>query len=160
MKKLIVVVTALVAVGGGVWYWMHRVAEPDVFSLAEAEACLLDADKEMVGEAVELIKEYEAARERDGDKISEEDAELFDKAFGMVKERYRESRKDESAKGRRRSAALAWVGIDFTYNNMTGTCACWVMFAAQLGLAEAQDMIANPPEKLRGYLLPPSEPGS
>lgn len=150
------VVAALAVVGGGAWHWTRREAEPDVFSLEEAEACLLDKDKEIVDEPVELIERYEAARERYGDKISETYAELFDKAFGMVKERYQESRKDESAKGRRRAAALAWVGIDFTYNNMTGTCACWVMFAAQLGLTEAQEMICNPPEKLRDYLLPPS----
>lgn len=152
-KWLIVILLALV--GGTAWFFMHRSSAEDVFSLEEAESCLLDEDKQVVGEAVGLIRKYEAASSRDGNRISDSDAELFDKALEMVKERYGQSRKDESSSGRRRSAALAWVVIDFTYNNATGTCACWVAFAAQLGLAEAQQMIVDPPEKLRGYLLPP-----
>ena len=154
-KLLIVIVLALI--GGAAWFFVNRSSEADAFSLEEAESFLLEEDKQVVGEAVGLIKKYEAASKRDGERISDSDAELFDKALEMVKERYGQSRKDESSSGRRRSAALAWVIIDFTYNNATGTCACWVAFAAQLGLAEAQQMIADPPEKLRGYLLPPEQ---
>lgn len=158
MNKIWVSVVAIGLVCGAAWFFVGRSgAAADVFSLEEAESCLLDEDKRVVGEAVELIKKYEAASERDGEKISDADAELFDKALGMVKERYAQAREGGSASGRKRAAALAWVVIDFTYNNATGTCACWVAFAAQLGLAEAQQMMVDPPENLRGYLLSPEQ---
>ena len=31
----------------------------------------------------------------------------------------------------------------------------WVLFAQRLGLVEADQLVADPPEKLRSYLLPP-----
>ena len=158
MNKIgLVFVVAVGLVCGTAWFFVNRSAAAEAFSLEEAELCLLDEDKRVVGEAVELIKKYEAASERDGEKISDADAVLFDKALAMVRERYAQARKMENVSGRMRAAALAWVVIDFTYNNATGTCACWVAFAAQLGLAEAQQMMVDPPEKLRGYLLPPEQ---
>jgi len=53
--------------------------------------------------------------------------------------------------------ALAWVLIDFSYNNATGSCAKWVLYAERLGLLEAHRIVADPPEQLRGYLLPPEQ---
>ena len=82
-------------------------------------------------------------------------AEYFEKAYGPIQELYAKSRDDDSAAGRKRSAALAWVLIDFSYNNATGSCAKWVLYAERLGLLEAHRIVADPPEKLRGYLLPP-----
>lgn len=157
MSKIGMIVVAIGLVCGAAWFFVGRSGAADAFSLEEAESCLLDEDKRVVGEAVELIKKYEAASERDGEKISDADAELFDKALGMVKERYAQARESGSASGRKRAAALAWVVIDFTCNNATGTCACWVAFAAQLGLSEAQQMMVDPPEELRGYLLSPEQ---
>lgn len=121
----------------------------EVFSLEEANACLLESDKNAVRDAVEWIKKSEATKD---EKMS---VEYFSKAYEPINELYGASREDDSITGRKRSAALAWVLIDFSYNHATGSCAKWVLFAQRLGLLEAHQMVANPPEKLRGYLLPP-----
>lgn len=121
----------------------------EVFSLEEANKCLLESDKNAVRDAVEWIKKAEAT---DDEKKS---VEYFGKAYDPINELYAASRDDDSLTGRKRSAALAWVLIDFSYNHATGSCAKWVLFAQRLGLLEAHQMVANPPEKLRGYLLPP-----
>ena len=121
----------------------------EVFSLEEANACLLESDKNAVREAVEWIKKAEATNDE------AKSVEYFGKAYEPINELYGASREDDSITGRKRSAALAWVLIDFSYNHATGSCAKWVLFAQRLGLVEAHQMVADPPEKLRGYLLPP-----
>lgn len=123
----------------------------EVFSLEEANKCLLESDKNAVRDAVEWIKKAEAT---DDEKKS---VEYFGKAYDPINELYAASRDDDSLTGRKRSAALAWVLIDFSYNHATGSCAKWVLFAQRLGLLEAHQMAANPPEKLRSYLLPPEQ---
>jgi len=57
-----------------------------------------------------------------------------------------------------RHAAVNWTFVAATYNRFNGTCACQVMFAAQRGLIEAQQLKANPPRGLTTYLLPPGDP--
>ena len=84
-------------------------------------------------------------------------AEYFGKAYEFIWELYAASRDDDSITGRKRSAALAWVLIDFSYNHATGSCAKWVVYAQMLGLLEAHKIMADPPEKLRGYMLSPEE---
>lgn len=121
----------------------------EVFSLEEANACLLESDKNAVRDAVEWIKKAEATKD---EKMS---VEYFSKGYEPINELYAASRDDDSMTGRKRSAALAWVLIDFSYNHATGSCAKWVLFAQRLGLLEAHKMVADPPEKLRNYLLPP-----
>ena len=126
----------------------------DAFTLEEASACLLDSDKQSIGEAVEWIKEADIERESGGESFGE----MFSKAYDPIAELCSASREDQTPNGRRRSAALAWVLVDFCYDNATGSCAKWIIFAANLGLIEANQLIADPPEKLRGYLLPPTLP--
>ena len=121
----------------------------EVFSLEEANKCLLESDKNAVWEAVEWIKKAEATEDE------KKSGEYSGKAYEPINELYAASRDDDSLTGRKRSAALAWVLIDFSYNHATGSCAKWVLFAQRLGLLEAHQMVANPPEKLSGYLLPP-----
>lgn len=121
----------------------------EVFSLEEANKCLLESDKNAVQDAVEWIKKAETTEDE------KKSVEYFGKAYDPINELYATSRDDDSLTGRKRSAALAWVLIDFSYNHATGSCAKWVLFAQRLGLLEAHQMVANPPEKLRGYLLPP-----
>ena len=121
----------------------------EVFSLEEANKCLLESDKIAVRDAVEWIKKAEATEDE------KKSVEYFGKAYDPINELYAASRDDDSLTGRKRSAALAWVLIDFSYNHATGSCAKWVLFAQRLGLLEAHQMVADPPEKLRGYLLPP-----
>ena len=123
----------------------------DVFTLEEANTCLLESDKNAIRDAVEWIKK---AEETTDEKMS---VEYFSKGYEPINELYGESREDDSMTGRKRSAALAWVLIDFSYNHATGSCAKWVLFAQQLGLLEAHQIVAVPPEKLRGYLLPPEQ---
>ena len=48
-------------------------------------------------------------------------SDYFEKGFNPIRQLYAESLEDESDKDRRRSAALAWVMVDFTYNNFNGT---------------------------------------
>lgn len=121
----------------------------EVFSLEEANKCLLESDKNAVWEAVEWIKKAEATEDE------KKSVEYFGRAYDPINELYAASRDDDSLTGRKRSAALAWVLIDFSYNHATGSCAKWVLFAQRLGLLEAHQMAANPPDKLSGYLLPP-----
>ena len=121
----------------------------EVFSLEEANKHLLESDKNAVRDAVEWIKKAEATKDE------KRSVEYFSKAYDPINDLYAASRDDDSLTGRKRSAALAWVLIDFSYNHATGSCAKWVLFAQRLGLLEAHQMVANPPEKLRGYLLPP-----
>jgi hypothetical protein len=121
----------------------------EVFSLEEANKCLLESDKNVVQDAVEWIKKAETTEDE------KKAVEYFSKAYDPINELYATSRDDDSLTGRKRSATLAWVLIDFSYNHATGSCAKWVLFAQRLGLLEAHQMVANPPEKLRGYLLPP-----
>ena len=121
----------------------------EVFSLEEANKCLLESDKNVVQDAVEWIKKAETTEDE------KKSVEYFSKAYDPINELYATSRDDDSLTGRKRSAALAWVLIDFSYNHATGSCAKWVLFAQRLGLLEAHQMVANPPEKLRSYLLPP-----
>ena len=119
----------------------------EVFSLDEANKCLFDA----VLEAVVWIKKADMAKDE------KESAEYFEKAYEPIQELYAASCDDDSISGRKRSAALAWVLIDFSYNHATGSCAKWVVYAQMLGLLEAHKIMADPPEKLRGYLLPPGQ---
>ena len=124
-----------------------------VFTLEEANVCLWESDKSAIRDAVEWIKKADEARTNNDKKFGE----YFEKAYEPINELYVMSREDDSITGRKRSAALAWVLIDFSYNNATGSCAKWVLFAQRLGLLEADQMVADPPEKLRGYLLPPEQ---
>ncbi len=121
----------------------------EIFSLEEANKCLSQSDKDAVLEAVEWIKKADTAKDE------KKSVEYFEKAYVPIQELYAASRKDDSIAGRKRSAALAWVLIDFSYNHASGSCAKWVVYAQMLGLLEAHKIIADPPEKLRGYLLPP-----
>ena len=123
--------------------------QEEVFSLEEANACLLESDKTAVRDAVEWIKKAEATEDE------AKSAEYFAKAYEPIQELYAASRSDDSVTGRKRSAALIWVLIDFSYDHATGSCAKWVVYAQWLGLLEAHQMVADPPEKLRRYLLPP-----
>ena len=121
----------------------------EVFTLSEANECLLESDKDAVLDAVEWIKKADAAED---EKAS---VEYFAKAYEPIDELYVASREDDSITGRKRSAALTWVLIDFSYNHATGSCAKWVLYAQRLGLVEADQIVADPPVKLRPYLLPP-----
>ena len=121
----------------------------EIFSLEEANKCLSESDKNAVLEAVEWIKKADAAKDE------KKSVEYFEKAYEPIQELYAVSRDDDSITGRKRSAALAYVLIDFSYNHASGSCAKWVVYAQMLGLLEAHKIMANPPEKLRGYLLPP-----
>lgn len=89
----------------------------EVFSLEEANACLLESDKSAVREAVRWIKKAEATKDE------KKSAEYFGKAYDPVNELYGTSRENDSMEGRKRSAALAWVLIDLSYNHATGSCA-------------------------------------
>ena len=124
-----------------------------VFTLEEANVCLWESDKSAIRDAVEWIKKADEARTNNDKKFGE----YFEKAYEPINELYVMSREDKSIAGRKRSAALAWVLIDFSYDNATGSCAKWVLFAQRLGLLEADQMVTAPPEKLRGYLLPPEQ---
>lgn len=121
----------------------------EVFTLEEANECLLESDKDAVLDAVEWIKKADASKD---EKAS---VEYFEKAYEPINELYGASREDDSITGRKRSAALTWVLIDFSYNHATGSCAKWVLYAQRLGLVEADQIVADPPVKLRPYLLPP-----
>lgn len=123
----------------------------DVFTLEEANTCLLESDKNVIRDAVEWIKKAEETKDE------KRSVEYFSKGYEPINELYGESREDDSITGRKRSAALAWVLIDFSYNHATGSCAKWVLFAQQLGLLEAHQVVSDPPKKLRGYLLPPEQ---
>ena len=124
-----------------------------VFTLAEANVCLLESDKNAIHDAVEWVKKADEARTKNDEKFYE----YFERAYEPINELYATSLDDDSIAGRKRSAALAWVLIDFSYNNATGSCAKWVLSAQRLGLLEAHQIVDNPPEKLRGYLLPPEQ---
>ena len=91
----------------------------EVFSLEEANKCLFDSDKKAVLEAVVWIKKADVAKDE------KEAVEYFEKAYEPIQELYAASRDDDSITGRKRSAALAWVLIDFSYNHATGSCAKW-----------------------------------
>ena len=123
----------------------------EVFSLDEANKCLFESDKNAVLEAVVWIRKADMAKDE------KESAEYFEKAYEPIQELYAASCDDDSITGRKRSAALAWVLIDFSYNHATGSCAKWGVYAQMLGLLEAHKIMADPPEKLRGYLLPPGQ---
>ena len=125
----------------------------EMFSLEEANKCLSQSDKDAVLEAVEWIKKADEMLPQDEKKS----VEYFEKAYEPIQELYAASREDDSIAGRKRSAALAYVLIDFSYNHATGSCAKWVVYAQMLGLLEAHKIMADPPEKLRGYLLPPEQ---
>jgi hypothetical protein len=113
----------------------------EVFSLEEANKCLLESDKNAVREAVEWIKKTEATEDE------KKSVEYFGKAYETINELYAASRDDNSLTDRKRSAALAWVLIDFSYNHATGSCTKWILFAQRLGLLEAHQMVANPPRE-------------
>jgi hypothetical protein len=123
----------------------------EIFSLEEANKYLLESDKNTVLEAVEWIKKADMAKDE------KKSLEYFGKAYEPIQELYVASRDDDSITGRKRSAALAYVLIDFSYNHATGSCAKWVVYAKMLGLLEAHKIMADPPEKLRGYLQPPEQ---
>ena len=125
----------------------------EIFSLEEANKCLSQSDKDAVFEAVEWIKKADEMLPQDEKKS----VEYFEKAYEPIQELYAASRDDDSITGRKRSAALAYVLIDFSYNHATGSCAKWVVYAQMLGLLEAHKIMADPPEKLRGYLLSPEQ---
>jgi hypothetical protein len=142
MKMMVVLLLSMFALG-------CAEKNDEVFSLEEANKCLFDSDKKAVLEAVVWIKKADVAKDE------KEAVEYFEKAYEPIQELYSASRDDDSITGRKRSAALAWVLIDFSYNHATGSCAKWVLFAQRLGLEEADQIVADPPEKLRNYLLPP-----
>lgn len=152
MKKLVVVVL-LVALCG----CKDKALEP-YFTAEEAEKYLTDEDKKTVGRCVEYIKKYEE-KLKSVDKEQEEKAgDLFSLGFNPIRKLYGKSLDDKSPEGIRRSAALAWVMVDFTYGNFKGTCASRILMAADLGLIDAIQIIRNPPdEDLASYLLPPEE---
>ena len=152
MKKLVAIVL-LVALCG----CKDKALEP-YFTAEEAEKYLTAEDKNTVGRCVEYIKKYEEEM-KSGDKEREEKAgELFSLGLDPIKELYGKSLDNKSPEGIRRSAALAWVMIDFTYGNFNGTCAARILMAADLGLIDAIQIIQNPPdEDLASYLLPPEE---
>jgi hypothetical protein len=128
------------------------------FTAEEAEGYLTDADKRTVGECVEWIKKYEAIKDREDEESQEKAGEYIEKALEPIKKLRGESLSDKTPAGKRRSAALAWVLVDFTYNNFRGTCAIWIMMAANDGLIDAIQFIRNPPdEDWASYLLPPEE---
>ena len=96
----------------------------EVFSLAEANECLLESDKSAVWEAVEWIKKADEARTKNDEKFYE----YFERAYEPINKLYATSLDDDSITGKKRSAALAWVLIDFSYNNATGSCAKWAVW--------------------------------
>ena len=142
MKVLVICVLSILVLG-------CSQENDEVFTLSEANECLLESDKDAVLDAVEWIKKADAAED---EKAS---VEYFAKAYEPIDELYVASREDDSITGRKRSAALTWVLIDFSYNHATGSCAKWVLYAQRLGLVEADQIVADPPVKLRPYLLPP-----
>ena len=152
MQKLIAIVLLLALCG-----CKDKALEP-YFTADEAEKYLTVEDKKTVGRCVEYIKKYEEEM-KSGDKEREEKADdLFSLGFDPIKELYGKSLVDKSPEGIRRSAALAWVMIDFTYGNFNGTCAARILMAADLGLIDAIQIIRNPPnEDLASYLLPSEE---
>ena len=152
MKKLVVIVLLLALCG-----CKDKALEP-YFTAEEAEKYLTVEDKNTVGRCVEYIKKYEEEM-KSGDKEREEKAgELFSLGFDPIKELYGKSLDDNSPEGVRRSAALAWVMVDFSYRNFNGTCASRILMAANLGLIDAIKAVRNPPdEDLASYLLPPEE---
>lgn len=148
---------AMILVGMLMLLGCEKKFEP-YFTLEEAESYLTEDDKTLVGECVRWIKKYDAVKAKEDDASRKIANEYFSKAVEPIKKRYSEARDDTSPKGVRRSAALAWVMIDFMYNNFNGTCAVWVIFASELGLIEAIQIRRNPPdEDLMTYLLPPEE---
>lgn len=144
MKMIAVLLLSLFALG-------CAEKKDEVFSLEEANKCLFDSDKKAVLEAAVWIKKADVVKDE------KEAVEYFEKAYEPIHKLYSASRDDDSITGRKRSAALAWVLIDFSYNHATGSCAKWVAYAKMLGLLEAHKIMADPPEKLRGYLLPPGQ---
>ena len=152
MKKLVAVVLLASFCG-----CKDKALEP-YFTAEEAERYLTAEDKKTVGRCVEYIKKYEEEM-KSGDKEREKKAgELFSLGFDPIKELYGRSLDNESPEGIRRSAALAWVMVDFSYGNFNGTCASRILMAADHGLIDAIQIIRNPPdEDLASYLLPPEE---
>ena len=135
-----------------------KTSHDSYFTAKEAEGYLTDADKRTVGECVEWIKKYEAIKDREDEESQEKAGEYIEKALEPIKKLRGESLSDKTPAGKRRSAALAWVLVDFTYNNFRGTCAIWIMMAADDGLIDAIQFIRNPPdEDWASYLLPPEE---
>lgn len=128
------------------------------FVLDETWELLTDADKQTLDACVEQIKTFESLKDRDDPQSREQADAALTQALEPLKALYAQVSADDSAAGRRRSAAIAWVLIDFTWNHFTGTCAVWLMRAADLGLIEAAQICRDPPtEALATYLLSPDE---
>ena len=148
---------AYVILGAAMCLGCEKKLEP-YFTAAESETYLTESDKRTVGECVKWIKKYEEIKDKEDEASQEMCGECVEKALEPIKKLYAESRKDDSLKGRRRSGALAWVMVDFSYNNFNGTCAIWIMYASELGLIDAIQIRQDPPnEDLASYLLPPAE---
>lgn len=128
------------------------------FSVDELHAILTEVDRDIIDESTEWMAVYKNYASLD-DEESRENAEYaLKEALDPIKTLYTQSLEDDSPNGRRRSAAFATVLAGYTRDTFPGTCAIWVMRAADLGLIEAIQECQNPStEELATYLLSPED---
>lgn len=130
------------------------------FSVDELHALITDGEREIIDECTGWMDAYEYYAELDDeDEETRAAAEsCLENALDPIKTLYTQSLEDDSPNGRRRSAAFATVMAGYTRDTFPGTCAIWVMRAADLGLIEAIQECQNPStEELATYLLSPEE---
>jgi len=128
-----------------------------LFTAKEAEACLTPSDREVIDRVCAKVRAYDAARKTNA--MTEAVEKTYQDALQELRDLMcRMNEEGDSPTVNMRHAAVNWTFVAATYGRVNGTCACQVMFAAQKGLIEAQQLKANPPRGLTTYLLPPGDP--
>lgn len=132
--------------------------EEHYFSVKELHGLLTEAEQGIIDECTEWIGAYEYYSSLDDEESRAAAESCLEKGLEPVKALYVHSLEDDSPEGRRRSAAFATVMAGYTCDTFPGTCAGWVMRAADLGLIEAIRECQNPStEELASYLLSPED---
>lgn len=132
--------------------------EEQHFSVSELHGLITEAEREIIDECTDWMNVYENYRSLDDDESRETAAYSLEMAFEPIKALYTQSLEDDSPNGRRRSAAFATIMAGYTCDTFPGTCAVWVMRAADLGLIEAIQECRDPStEELASYLLSPED---
>lgn len=132
--------------------------EEQYFSVTELHGLLTEVEQNIIDECTEWMGAYEHYASLDDEESREVAESCLEKALDPIKALYTQSLEDDSPNGRRRSAAFATILAGYTRETFPGTCAGWVMRAADLGLIEAIQECQNPStEELASYLLSPED---
>lgn len=132
--------------------------EEPYFSVDELHALITDGEREIIDECTGWMEAYEYYTELDDEDTRAAAESCLEKALDPVRALYTQSLEDDSPKGRRRSAAFATILAGYTRETFPGSCAGWIMRAADLGLIEAIHECQNPStEELASYLLSPED---